>query len=95
MTERTPERAFARDARTLAVWEYRPPEDLFWLPGHARVCGAAFMLENRDDPVGGEIKIAVRVGRVPATFESVQPQPHKSGAPARGRLPRRATPDPR
>jgi hypothetical protein len=45
-------------------------EDLFWLPGHVRIRGAAFMLEDRDDPVGGEIKIAVRVGRVPGLFRS-------------------------
>jgi hypothetical protein len=35
---------------------------LLWLPGHVRVGGAAFMLQDRYDSVGGEIKIAVRVG---------------------------------
>jgi hypothetical protein len=32
-------------------------EDLFWLPGHVRVRGAAFMLEDRDDSVGGELRL--------------------------------------
>jgi hypothetical protein len=37
-------------------------EDLFRLPGHIRVRGAVFLLQDRYDSVGGEVKIAVRVG---------------------------------
>ena len=45
-------------------------EDLLWLPGHVRVRGAACMLQDRNDSVRGEIKIAVRVGRVPGLSSS-------------------------
>jgi hypothetical protein len=37
-------------------------EGLFRFPGHVRVGGAACMLEDHDDSVGGQIKVAVRVG---------------------------------
>src|SRR5690348_13318696 len=52
-------------------------EDLLWLPGHVRVGGAAFMLQDRYDSVGGEIKIAVRVGMVPGLLESGEGEPER------------------
>jgi hypothetical protein len=50
-------------------------EGLLWLPGHVRVAGAAFMFQDRYDSVGGEVKIAVRVGTVPGLFESGEGEP--------------------
>lgn len=52
-------------------------EDLFWLPGHVRVRGTAFMLQDRYDSVGGEIKTAVRLGRVPGLLESGEGEPER------------------
>lgn len=53
-------------------------EDLFWFPGHVGVGGAAFMLEDRYDSVGGQIKVAVGVGRVPGIFESGEGEPTRA-----------------
>jgi hypothetical protein len=35
------------------------------------------MLQDRYDSIGGEIKVAVRVGRVPGLFESGEGEPER------------------